>query len=45
MKIKKAFCKPQEVTGNPIFEYVKYVLIPWSGALNVVRSDQHGGNK
>ncbi|GAQ78185.1 Tyrosyl-tRNA synthetase [Klebsormidium nitens] len=45
VKIKKAYCPPGVIQGNPIFEYVKFVLIPWSGKLNVVRAEEHGGNK
>ena len=45
-KIKKAYCPPQEVTGNPCLEYLKYVVFPWfEGSLLVSRSDQNGGDK
>jgi len=45
-KIKKAYCPPQEVAGNPCLEYLKYVIFPWfKNKLEVKRSEQNGGNK
>lgn len=44
-KIKKAYCPPQVVGGNPVVEYVEYVIFPWFGKFEVQRSDSNGGNK
>ncbi|QDZ19221.1 class I aminoacyl-tRNA synthetase [Chloropicon primus] len=43
-KIKKAFCPPQEVEGNPCLEYVQYVVLPWFGHFEVFRKEENGGN-
>uniref|UniRef100_A0A7S0WP34 tyrosine--tRNA ligase n=1 Tax=Chlamydomonas leiostraca TaxID=1034604 RepID=A0A7S0WP34_9CHLO len=44
-KIKKAFCPPQVVAGNPCIEYIKYIIMPWFGKFEVVRPEANGGNK
>lgn len=44
-KIKKAFCPPQVVAGNPCIEYIKYITMPWFGKFEVVRPESNGGNK
>jgi len=44
-KIKKAFCPPQEVAGNPCLEYLNYVVFPWFGVVTVERKEENGGNK
>lgn len=31
LKIKKAFCPPLVVEGNPCLEYIKYIVFPWYG--------------
>ena len=28
-KIKRAFCRPQEVQGNPIVDYIKHIAFPY----------------
>ncbi|MQL68570.1 hypothetical protein Taro_000828 [Colocasia esculenta] len=45
LKIKKAFCPPQIVQGNPCLEYIKYIVFPWLGKFEVSRDDKNGGNK
>ncbi|KAJ1688219.1 hypothetical protein LUZ63_019609 [Rhynchospora breviuscula] len=45
LKIKKAFCPPQVVDGNPCLEYIKYIVLPWFGTFEVTRPEQNGGNK
>lgn len=44
-KIKGAFCPEATVEGNPVMEYVKYVVFPKLEALNISRSEENGGNK
>jgi tyrosyl-tRNA synthetase len=44
-KIKKAFCPPQVIEGNPVLEYIDYVILPWSKVLKISRPEEHGGNK
>jgi len=44
-KIKKAFCPPQQVEGNPCLEYIQYVVLPWFGHFEVSRKEEYGGNK
>ncbi|KAJ7534926.1 hypothetical protein O6H91_12G010500 [Diphasiastrum complanatum] len=44
-KIKKAFCPPQEIEGNPCIDYIKYVVLPWCKEFKVDRSEETGGIK
>lgn len=44
-KIKGAFCPEAIVDGNPILEYLKYIIFPKLGSLEILRSDDNGGNK
>lgn len=44
-KIKGAFCPEQTVDGNPVLEYVKYLIFPKLGCLEVLRTEENGGNK
>lgn len=44
-KIKKAFCPPNVVKGNPCVAYVQQVVLPWFGKFEVLRKDEHGGNR
>ncbi|XP_050378702.1 tyrosine--tRNA ligase 1, cytoplasmic isoform X1 [Argentina anserina] len=44
-KIKKAYCPPKEVEGNPCLEYLKYLIFPWFHEFTVERSEKNGGNK
>ena len=44
-KIKKAYCPPRIVEGNPCLEYIKYIVFPWFNEFKVERKEQHGGAK
>ncbi|KAG6758694.1 hypothetical protein POTOM_039053 [Populus tomentosa] len=44
-KIKKAYCPPQIVEGNPCLEYIKYIVFPWFNKFNVERKPENGGEK
>ncbi|PWA84335.1 tyrosyl-tRNA synthetase, class Ib [Artemisia annua] len=44
-KIKKAYCRPRTVEGNPCLEYIKYIVFPWFNEFNVERTEQNGGAK
>ncbi|KAF6134096.1 hypothetical protein GIB67_035650, partial [Kingdonia uniflora] len=43
--IRKAFCPPKIVNGNPCLEYIEYIVFPWFGTFEVERSEKNGGNK
>ncbi|KAI3984077.1 hypothetical protein MKX01_035204 [Papaver californicum] len=45
VKIKKAYCPPKIVAGNPCLEYIKYIIFPWFRQFEVQRQEQNGGNK
>lgn len=45
VKIKKAYCPPKIVEGNPCLEYIKYIVLPWCNEFLVERSEANGGNK
>lgn len=45
LKIKKAYCPPKVVEGNPCLEYIKYMVFPWFGKFEVVRNAENGGDK
>ncbi|XP_062147345.1 tyrosine--tRNA ligase 1, cytoplasmic-like isoform X1 [Alnus glutinosa] len=45
LKIKKAYCPPKIVEGNPCLEYVKYLVLPWFKEFIVERSAENGGHK
>lgn len=44
-KIKGAFCPPAQVEGNPCLAYVKHIVMPWVGHIQVMRSEEHGGDR
>ncbi|KAL4448296.1 hypothetical protein ABPG75_005515 [Micractinium tetrahymenae] len=44
-KIKKAFCPPQQVAGNPCLSYVQHIVLPWCEKFGVERAEANGGNK
>lgn len=44
-KIKSAFCPEKIVKGNPVLEYLKYIVFPKAGKLDITRSEVNGGNK
>ncbi|XP_010919615.1 tyrosine--tRNA ligase 1, cytoplasmic [Elaeis guineensis] len=45
LKIKKAYCPPKIVEGNPCLEYIKYIIFPWFGKFVVVRTAENGGDR
>ncbi|GMH22703.1 hypothetical protein Nepgr_024546 [Nepenthes gracilis] len=45
VKIKKAYCPPKIVEGNPCMEYIKYLVLPWFNKFTVERNPENGGNK
>ncbi|XP_057425272.1 tyrosine--tRNA ligase 1, cytoplasmic-like [Lotus japonicus] len=45
VKIKKAYCPPKIVEGNPCLEYIKYLIFPWFNEFTVERNADNGGNK
>ncbi|KAK8957802.1 hypothetical protein KSP39_PZI000344 [Platanthera zijinensis] len=45
VKIKKAYCPPKLVEGNPCLEYIKYIIFPWFHKFEVIRQEENGGNK
>lgn len=44
-KIRKAFCPPCVVAGNPCVAYVERIVLPWFGKFSVSRKAEHGGDK
>ena len=44
-KIKKAFCPPSVIEGNPILDYCKNIAFGARDTLTVQRSPENGGNK
>ena len=38
-KIKKAFCEPGVVEGNPILAYCEAIILPWYGSLKVAMKE------
>ncbi|ESQ51985.1 hypothetical protein EUTSA_v10016782mg [Eutrema salsugineum] len=45
VKIKKAYCPPKIVQGNPCLEYIRYIVLPWFDEFTVERNEEYGGNK
>lgn len=43
-KVKKAFCPEGQVDGNPIVEYVRYIIFEITGKFEVGRAEKYGGN-
>jgi tyrosyl-tRNA synthetase len=43
-KIKKAYCPPQVVEGNPCIEYIRFIVLPWFGQFKVLRTLDNGGD-
>ena len=43
-KIKNAYCPIKEVDGNPIFEYIKFIIFSKFGKLFIERKEENGGN-
>jgi tyrosyl-tRNA synthetase len=44
-KIKGAFCPENIVDGNPVLEYLKYIIFPAILTIEVKRTEANGGNK
>ncbi|XP_047050203.1 tyrosine--tRNA ligase 1, cytoplasmic-like [Lolium rigidum] len=44
-KIKMAFCPPKVTVCNEFLEYIKYVIFPWFGKLELVEKKGNGSNK
>jgi tyrosyl-tRNA synthetase len=45
LKVKKAYCPPKIVEGNPFLEYVKYLILPWFKEFIVLCNAENGGHK
>ncbi|PWA25586.1 tyrosine--tRNA ligase [Artemisia annua] len=45
LKIKKAYCLPKVVEGNPCLEYIKHIVFPWFKEFKVERKPKNGGDK
>ncbi|GMY30344.1 tyrosine--tRNA ligase 1, cytoplasmic [Fagus crenata] len=45
LKIKKAFCPPKIVKGNPCLEYINYLVLPWFKEFVIERKAENGGDK
>ncbi len=43
-KIAKAFCPPKETEFNPILDWVKYLIFPIRGKLEIKRETKYGGD-
>ena len=43
-KIKKAFCPPAIVDGNPCVQYVRMLVFPLYGSFHVLRREKDGGD-
>jgi tyrosyl-tRNA synthetase len=44
-KIKKAFCKEKTIEANPILDYCKNIIFGARDKLEIIRSQENGGNK
>ena len=45
VKLKKAYCPPGVVEGNPCLEYIRYVVLPWFNEFTITRKEENGGDK
>lgn len=43
-KIKRAFCPPGIVDGNPVVAYIEMIVFPKQGLFHIERTEQNGGN-
>jgi len=43
-KINKAFCPEKIVEGNPLFDYLKYLICKRYSKININRAEKFGGN-
>lgn len=39
-----AYCPEKEIEGNPIIEYVKYLVFPRINKFFIKRDEKHGGD-
>lgn len=44
-KIKKAYCPPAVVAGNPCLSYARHIVLPWCKRLEIARPADYGGDK
>lgn len=44
-KIKKAYCPPEVIEGNPVIDYVKCIIFEAHGKLQILRKKENGGDK
>eukprot|EP01114_Cavostelium_apophysatum_P021578 TRINITY_DN7574_c0_g1_i1.p1 TRINITY_DN7574_c0_g1~~TRINITY_DN7574_c0_g1_i1.p1 ORF type:complete len:410 (+),score=117.89 TRINITY_DN7574_c0_g1_i1:36-1232(+) len=44
LKIKRAFCPPAVVNGNPLFDYLKHLVFQKFDSFVIQRSEANGGN-
>ncbi|XP_002454296.2 tyrosine--tRNA ligase 1, cytoplasmic isoform X2 [Sorghum bicolor] len=44
-KMKRVFCPPNLTLGNPCLDYIKHVIFPWFGKLEVVHTEGKDGNR
>lgn len=43
-KISKAYCPPNIIKDNPIYEYFRYIVFPKYGQVIIKRDQKYGGN-
>ena len=43
-KVKKAYCPPGDIHGNPILDYMQYLVFPSVDEVTIERNDKNGGN-
>lgn len=43
-KIKKAYCPPGEVTGNPVLDWLEHIVFAKDGKFTVNRKPEYGGD-
>lgn len=44
-KIKRAFCPPGVVEGNPVLDWCRHIVFPRDGKLLITRKPENGGDK
>ncbi|MHA2059336.1 MAG: tyrosine--tRNA ligase [Candidatus Ranarchaeia archaeon] len=43
-KLKKAFCPPEVIKGNPVLDICQLIIFPRIGSLEIFRPEKYGGN-
>lgn len=43
-KLKKAYCPPKTIEGNPILEMIRYIIFRYQDNFEIARSEKYGGN-